>query len=327
MSERGATGGKVVAIGGGHGLAQTLRAARVYASEITAVVSVADDGGSSGRLRELLGIPAPGDLRRCIGALLPEPSPLSDALEYRFASGELTGHAFGNLLIAAFASVTGDFVSGVEKACRVLGAIGRVLPATEIPVVLKAQTAFGEIIGQVRVKESEEIATVSLVPPDPDPPRAVIEAIGEADQIVLGPGSLFTSVLAACVVPAVRDALCTRRGGKGSMWRTCASSCPRPPVLTSQGSSNRWRRTRFRSTSSSRTRPPSVSVPLGKESSSSSRTWGRRDFANMTRSCLAPSYRTCLLVAIDVLRSCRQVRESVCGRETARESDCRRGDG
>lgn len=212
MSERGATGGKVVAIGGGHGLAQTLRAARVYASEITAVVSVADDGGSSGRLRELLGIPAPGDLRRCIGALLPEPSPLSDALEYRFASGELTGHAFGNLLIAAFASVTGDFVSGVEKACRVLGAIGRVLPTTEIPVVLKAQTAFGEIIGQVRVKESEEIATVSLVPPDPDPPRAVIEAIGEADQIVLGPGSLFTSVLAACVVPAVRDALCAARG-------------------------------------------------------------------------------------------------------------------
>ena len=198
---------KVVAIGGGHGLAQTLKAARRYASEITAVVSVADDGGSSGRLRELLGIPAPGDLRRCIGALLPEPSPLGDALEHRFASGELAGHAFGNLLIAALASTTGDFVSGVEEAARVLGAVGRVLPATEGPVVLKAQTASGELIGQVRVSKGEEIATVSLVPPGAVPPPAVLRAIAEADQIVLGPGSLFTSVLAACVVPGIREGL------------------------------------------------------------------------------------------------------------------------
>jgi uncharacterized cofD-like protein len=208
VSQRAAGGApKVVAIGGGHGLAQTLKAARRYASEITAVVSVADDGGSSGRLRELLGIPAPGDLRRCIGALLPEPSPLGDALEHRFASGELAGHAFGNLLIAALASTTGDFVSGVEEAARVLGAVGRVLPATEGPVVLKAQTASGELIGQVRVSKGEEIATVSLVPAGAVPPPAVLRAIAEADQIVLGPGSLFTSVLAACVVPGIREGL------------------------------------------------------------------------------------------------------------------------
>jgi uncharacterized cofD-like protein len=199
---------KVVAIGGGHGLAQTLKAARTYDCEVTAVVSVADDGGSSGRLRELLGIPAPGDLRRCIGALVPAPSALADALEHRFASGELAGHAFGNLLIAALASTTGDFVSGVEEATRVLGAVGRVLPATEGPVVLKAQTACGEIIGQVRVSKGGEIATVSLDPPDAVPPPAVLEAIAEADQIVLGPGSLFTSVLAACVVPGISEALC-----------------------------------------------------------------------------------------------------------------------
>jgi uncharacterized cofD-like protein len=201
----------VVAIGGGHGLAQTLKAARRYAFDITAVVSVADDGGSSGRLRELLGIPAPGDLRRCIGALLPEPSPLADALEYRFSSGELTGHAFGNLLIAAFASATGDFVTGVEKACQVLGATGRVLPATAAPVVLKAQTAYGEIVGQAKLTRSEEIATVSLVPPDAAPARGAIEAIAEADQVVLGPGSLFTSVLAACVVPGIRESLRSTR--------------------------------------------------------------------------------------------------------------------
>jgi uncharacterized cofD-like protein len=206
------SGPKVVAIGGGHGLAQTLRAVRQYASEVTAVVSVADDGGSSGRLRELLGIPAPGDLRRCIGALLPEPSAIGDALEYRFARGELKGHAFGNLLIAAMAASTGDFVAGVEEAARALGVVGRVLPATEGPVVLKAQTALGEIVGQAMVNKSEEIATVSLVPDDAAPPPAVIRSIHEADQIVLGPGSLFTSVLAACVVPGIREALCAARG-------------------------------------------------------------------------------------------------------------------
>ena len=210
---RGAAGGapRVVAIGGGHGLAQSLRAARQYACELTAVVSVADDGGSSGRLRELLSIPAPGDLRRCIGALLPEASPLAEALEHRFASGQLAGHAFGNLLIAALASTTGDFVSGVEEAARMMGAVGRVLPATVVPVVLKAQTASGELIGQVRVSKGEEIAIVSLVPPDAPPPPAVLRAIAEADQIVLGPGSLFTSVLAACVVPGIREALRSAR--------------------------------------------------------------------------------------------------------------------
>ena len=210
---RGAAGDapRVVAIGGGHGLAQTLRAARQYSSELTAVVSVADDGGSSGRLRELLGIPAPGDLRRCIGALAPEPSALAEALEHRFASGQLAGHAFGHLLIAALASTTGDFVSGVEEAARMMGAVGRVLPATVVPVVLKAQTASGELIGQVRVSKGEEIAIVSLVPPDAPPPPAVLRAIAEADQIVLGPGSLFTSVLAACVVPGIREALRSAR--------------------------------------------------------------------------------------------------------------------
>jgi len=208
MSARAMPGApRVVAIGGGHGLAQTLKAARRYAFELTAVVSVADDGGSSGRLRELLGIPAPGDLRRCIGALLPESSRFGAALEHRFSRGELAGHAFGNLYIAAMAAATGDFVSGVEEAARLAGAVGRVLPATRVPVVLKAQTAGGELFGQVRVSKSEEIATVSLVPPDAVCPQAVVDAIGAADQIVLGPGSLFTSVLAACVVPAIRDAL------------------------------------------------------------------------------------------------------------------------
>jgi uncharacterized cofD-like protein len=142
---------------------------------------------------------------------LPDPSPLGDALEYRFGRGELAGHAFGNLLIAAMAAATGDFVSGVAEAARALGAVGRVLPATEVPVVLKAQTTYGEIVGQAMVNKSAEIVTVSLVPSDAAPPQAVLESISAADQIVLGPGSLFTSVLAACVVPGIREALCSAR--------------------------------------------------------------------------------------------------------------------
>jgi len=130
-------------------LSQTLRAARRYAGGITAIVSVADDGGSSGRLRADFGIPAPGDLRKCLGALLPEPaSPLAAALEHRFDAGALTGHAFGNLLIAALAASMGGFAEAVAEAGRLLGALGLVLPATIGPVDLKATGDFGEVDGQ-----------------------------------------------------------------------------------------------------------------------------------------------------------------------------------
>ncbi len=200
-------GPKVVAIGGGHGLAQTLRAAKEYAGEITAVVSVADDGGSSGRLREELGIPAPGDVRRCIGALVPDESPLAEALEYRYEGGPLDGHAFGNLLITILARALGDFAEGIAEAGGLLGAVGAVLPATSGPVVLKGVGADGIIEGQVRVMESRGVSEVSLVPPDAPPPPLAVERLLAADQIVIGPGSLYTSVLAACAVPALRDAV------------------------------------------------------------------------------------------------------------------------
>jgi uncharacterized cofD-like protein len=211
-------GPHVVALGGGHGLANSLRAARQYAGRVTAVVSVADDGGSSGRLRQIAGIPAPGDLRRCLVALAPdrlENSIWTEAFEYRFPSGDLEGHALGNLLIAGLANVTGDFGRALDLAASLVRAEGRVLPATVGAVVLKADVAGTEVVGQVNVGSSPgAISGVSIVPPDAPAPAEVLAAVAEADQVVIGPGSLFTSVLAVCVVPDIRRVLAERAGGR-----------------------------------------------------------------------------------------------------------------
>jgi uncharacterized cofD-like protein len=205
----------VVALGGGHGLAATLRAARQYAAEVTAIVSVADDGGSSGRLREAFGIPAPGDVRRCLVALGDEESMWGRAFEYRFQAGELAGHALGNLLITGLAAASGDFATALREAGCLVGAVGRVLPATAGPVSLKAEVAGQEVVGQVRVQDADgPKSRVSLVPTDAAPPPDAVAAIEEADQVVLGPGSLYTSVLAVTAVPALRRALEARQGGR-----------------------------------------------------------------------------------------------------------------
>lgn len=207
-------GPRVVAVGGGHGLARTLGALRRYAGEITAVVSVADDGGSSGRLRAAFGIPAPGDVRRCIGALLPRPSPLGDSLEYRFESGELGGHAFGNVLLAALAATTGDFVAGVAECCALLSTVGMVIPATNDPVVLKAEVEGRELHGQARITAMSGVTSVSLVPADPTVPKAAVAALERADQIVVGPGSLYTSVLAALAPHEIASAIDRARASR-----------------------------------------------------------------------------------------------------------------
>jgi uncharacterized cofD-like protein len=206
LSDDHSNGPDVVALGGGHGLSATLRAARRYAGEITAIVSVADDGGSSGRLRTAFGIPPPGDLRRCLVALA-DNSLWTGVFEHRFQAGELEGHAFGNLLIAALADFTGDFEVALYETGRLLGLDGRVFPATREPVVLKAEVEGTSVEGQVAVSNAGRISGVSLIPPDAQTPAGALEAIAEADQIVIGPGSLFTSVLAVVAVPAIRDAL------------------------------------------------------------------------------------------------------------------------
>jgi uncharacterized cofD-like protein len=197
----------VVAIGGGHGLAATLRAVRTYTDRVTAIVSVADDGGSSGRLRELLHIIPPGDLRKCLVAMAAPDSLLASTFEYRFAGDELTGHALGNLILAGLIDETGDPVAVLDEVCRLLGVKGRVLPSTTEPVVLKAEAAGGHVAGQVAVMATDNIRRVSLVPADPKAPSQAVAALGEADQIILGPGSLFTSVLAAVAVPEIRDGI------------------------------------------------------------------------------------------------------------------------
>jgi uncharacterized cofD-like protein len=207
----------VVAVGGGHGLAASLRAVRRYTDDVTAVVSVADDGGSSGRLRELLHIMPPGDLRTCMVALAEPGSLLAAAFAHRFAEEELAGHALGNLVLAGLMEAAGDPIAGIDEACRLLGVRGRVLPATTDPVVLKADVGTGHI------------RMVSLVPDDPSVPPAVVEALLGADQIVLGPGSLFTSVLAAIAVPGVREAI---EGSPASVVYVCNL---RPQVPETEG--------------------------------------------------------------------------------------------
>jgi uncharacterized cofD-like protein len=211
MSQHVAEGPAVVALGGGHGTAVTLRAARRYAGRLTAIVSVADDGGSSGRLRELLNVVALGDMRKCLVALAAEDSALAVAFEHRFEEGELAGHALGNLILAGLVDATGDLVSGVQAAADLLGAEGDVLPATSELVVLKAEAGSGQVAGQVAISKAGNIQTVSLVPGDTQAPPLALERIAEADQIVIGPGSLFTSILAAVAVGGIAEALAASR--------------------------------------------------------------------------------------------------------------------
>ena len=207
------TNPKVVAIGGGHGLAITLQAARHYADDITAIVSVADDGGSTGRLRRDLGVLGVGDLRKCVVALGDPAAPFTRTMEHRFSAGDLDGHALGNLILVGLDEVMGDWEQALAEAGRLVGAVGRVLPATSEPVVLKAEVDGGVVEGQSAIQNApQRIHRVALVPPDAPSPPSVAAAIAAADQILLAPGSLFTSLLPTLMVQDVHGALATSRG-------------------------------------------------------------------------------------------------------------------
>lgn len=200
-------GPSVVAIGGGHGLSVALEAVQLYAGKVTAIVSVADDGGSSGRLTEGLSIPAPGDIRRCLLALTPHPSIMSELFAHRFSAGDVVDHSLGNLMLAGLTDLYGDFVSAVSAAGRMLGAVGDVIPATAEPVGLRADISGATVDGQVKIARSRgEIEAIELTPHPPQPSHPALEALATADQIILGPGSLFTSIIAALLVPGIAEA-------------------------------------------------------------------------------------------------------------------------
>ena len=208
----------VVALGGGYGLSATLRAARLYAGRITGIVSVADDGGSSGRLREAFGIPAPGDLRRCLVALAAEGNVWAEAFEHRFDGSDLDGHPVGNIVLAGLTDTLGSFGAAIDECLRLLGGVGRVVPATTEPVTLKAvhrdpRSPGGRrtVEGEVEVGKTPHVMSIGVVPADPSVSDEALQAIAEADQLILGPGSLFTSVLAVLAIPAIRDAVSTSK--------------------------------------------------------------------------------------------------------------------
>ncbi len=195
------SGPAVVAIGGGHGLAQALQAIKYYAGRITAVVGVADNGGSSGRLADVVDMPPPGDLRMCLLALAAEQSPWREVFAHRFHAGDVAGHSLGNLLLAAWTELHGDFEAAVRTAERYLGAVGEVIPAAQERLHMEATVDGTTVTGQLAVARARGMLTdLRLLPPGvPANPRA-IRAVAEADQIVLGPGSLYTSLIAPLTV-------------------------------------------------------------------------------------------------------------------------------
>lgn len=218
----------VVALGGGHGLAASLAALRLVADPITAVVTVADDGGSSGRLRREFGVLPPGDLRMALSALCDDTEwghQWRDVLQHRFAgSGELAGHSLGNLLIVSLWELLGDTVGGLDLVGRLLGARGRVLPMASVPLGIEASVlgvdparpdALSEVRGQVEVATTTgRVMAVRLVPERPPACAEAVAAVHAADWVVLGPGSWFTSVMPHLLVPDLRDALVETKAAK-----------------------------------------------------------------------------------------------------------------
>jgi uncharacterized cofD-like protein len=199
---------RVVALGGGHGLAVTLTALRLLGVEPTAVVAVADDGGSSGRLRRDLGLLPPGDLRKALLALADPAAEARELFAYRFERGDLAGHNLGNLAIAALADLRGGFLEGLASAAAWLRVHGQVLPSTLVPVRLRGLVDGVEVEGQVAVGQARgRVERVWLDPPRPGAVPAAVDAVQAAELVLLGPGSTFTSVVPNLLVPELGRAV------------------------------------------------------------------------------------------------------------------------
>lgn len=203
-------GPKVVAIGGGTGLSTLLRGLKDYTSNLTAIVTVADDGGSTGRLRKEFGIIAPGDIRQCIAALAESEPLMSRLFQYRFKEGTgLEGHSFGNLFLVAMTEVSGNFEAAILEASRVLNVRGSILPSTLENVTLSARTLEDEVVhGEHNITErGSAIHELFLNPANAEAHPDAVHAILDADIVVIGPGSLYTSVMPNLLVPGIRKAL------------------------------------------------------------------------------------------------------------------------
>jgi uncharacterized cofD-like protein len=215
-------GPRIVVIGGGTGLATLLRGLKAHSHNITAIVSVADDGGSSGELRRSMGVLPPGDIRHCLTALADDETLMGQIFQYRFASGNgLGGHSLGNLLITAMADITGSFEEAVAESGRVLAVRGKVLPATLHDVRLVADIQLADATSEVRVKgeskipeASGQIRRVWLEPSNPLAYPPTVQAILNAELILIGPGSLYTSILPNLLVPDLAEALRVSRALK-----------------------------------------------------------------------------------------------------------------
>jgi len=216
-------GPRCVAIGGGHGLAMLLRGLKRYTNHLTAVVTVADDGGSSGRLRQSMGILPPGDLRNCLAALSDDETMITQLFQYRFANGggELDGHSFGNLFISALSEITGSFEDAIAESGKVLAVHGQVLPSSLVDVKLMGEVILPNgnqivgIQGESNITKAEgKILRVFLKPSNPRAYPQVIQAILSADIIVIGPGSLFTSIMPNLLVPDIAAAIRASQGFK-----------------------------------------------------------------------------------------------------------------
>jgi uncharacterized cofD-like protein len=223
VHRRRGRGPRVVAIGGGHGLATLLRGMKNYTHNITAIVTVADDGGSSGRLRQTMGILPPGDIRNCLAALSNDEAMLSQLFQYRFPNGTkgLDGHSFGNLFITALVDISGSFEEAVAESGRVLSVSGRVLPSTLHDVRLVADVELPNssneirIVGESNIPESPGVVRrVWLEPNSPQAFPKALQAILNADLIIIGPGSLYTSLLPNLLVPDIAAAIRASRALK-----------------------------------------------------------------------------------------------------------------
>jgi uncharacterized cofD-like protein len=203
-------GPKMVVVGGGTGLSSLLRGLKVYSANITAIVTVADDGGSSGRLRQEFGVLPPGDIRNCLAALADQEKLLTELFQYRFQAGNgLVGHSFGNLFLTAMSEITGDLERAIAASSQVLAVRGRVLPATLSDVCLWAQLEDGRRIeGESNITAANgKILKIGCTPERPPALPAVLKAIHEADYIIIGPGSLYTSIIPNLLVPEIADAI------------------------------------------------------------------------------------------------------------------------